>query len=301
MTRKRQWSKISAKMEQEFRFIPFALIDPPSDPGRLEPLDEEVRELADSIKSSFLINPLTVFAKGERFEVAAGHRRYLACKMAEKDPVPCIIIENIGNLARTILLTENVQRRDMTPIEEAAQIKELQELNSWGYKLLAAHIGKSTQWVRDRLALLDMPPDITILVHHKQLGISAALELARITDDNVRKSYTTEAISQGSSVATIKLWCDLWVHAQGTPGADGLSQTDVPVGISTPPPTTLCQLCDDRFTFEKVRSLIICTGCMTALAEAKRENARMAANPKPGSRAGDPLPGDTPRVETNEA
>jgi ParB family chromosome partitioning protein len=292
LTKKGGRRKIYVKMETQFKQIPLDLIDPPSNPARMEPSDEEVQQLADSIATTLLINPLTVFAKNGRYEVSAGHRRYLACKLAKKETVPCIVIENIDNLARTIMLTENVQRRDMSPIEEAAQIAELQELNNWGYKVMAAHIGKSVAWVQARVALLNLPPDLTLLVHQRTIGINHAFELARVTDENTRKTYTREALQAGSSIATIRMWADMWEHAQQTPNQGNPYLQDNPFDQPTPEHLMLCQTCEGKYRIHDLRTLILCKDCLRIIMEVKRGNSPDTFGIEPGGGDRHPNVGD---------
>lgn len=287
-------------MKQEFKNIAADLIDPPKDAVRMDAASENLRELADSIKEMGLLQPITVFPVNGRFETLIGDRRQRACKIAELKEIPCIVVENPDTLTQVIRLTENIQRMDMSPIEEGAICKDLQKLNNWGYKLLAAHLGKSKQWVIDRLKLIDMPPDLQILVHNKQLGLSHALELNRIEDENTRKRYAEEVMRCGTSVKTLEGWVTMYLHAMQTPDID-MSHVEDPANLPQHVPHKIrCQLCEEYYVVRDVTSVIVCRGCIQVLREAKHHESGMAAGTDPGGANSAPGVDDkdrTPPVE----
>lgn len=285
-------------MEQEYKVIPISLIDPPKNPVRMSAANARIDELVESIKSQGLLQPITVFPVNGRYETLIGDRRQRACKEAGLQEIPCIVIKDPTTLTQVIRLTENIQREDMSPIEEGASVKDLQDINNWGYKLLAAHLGKSTQWVRDRLALLDIPADVQILVHNKMIGIHHGLQLARIFDENTRKSYSEQVMNEGTSVKTLQWWCDMWVRAQETPGEDrGLF--DDPSSLPPTKPTKVrCQLCEDYFEIKELRSIISCVGCLQIIKEAGRGRTTMATDPDLGGGDIDTGVGDTGGAKT---
>ena len=274
-------------VDQILKKIPTELIDPPPSPRRLEPSDTEIEALSDSIKSIGLINPITVAPQNGRFVVVAGHRRYLACKHAD-------------NLHLVITLTENLARQDLSPIEEAATLKELQDSQGWGLKNLAKHTGKSTQWIRDRLALLDIPPDLQILVHTKQIGVAHAFVLANIDDDSARRTYAKEAISQSTGVKTLQLWVDLYIQSHSP--IPGLQIEDNENGQEPTAQRYLikCSICDDHFQPQQLRSLILCKDCLNHIVEAKRGNINLHGDAHDVDPGRDPRLGDKDRAQAHE-
>lgn len=270
-------------MEREFKLIPIDLIDPPKNPRRLNASGAGIEELASSIKQVGLLQPITVFPINGRYETVFGDRRQRACRQADLKEIPCIVVDDPSTLLQVIQLTENIQRMDMTPIEEAASVKDLQDLNNWGYKLLAAHLGKSTQWVRDRLALLEIPPDLQILVHNGQLGQSHALVLGKIEDANTRKNYAEEAMRCGTSVKTLEAWVDMYHHAMNAPDTS-MERVEDPANLPQRAPHTIrCQFCEEHYELRFVTSVILCRDCINILREAKLNESRMATSTDPSN------------------
>lgn len=285
-------------MEQEFRRIKVELIDPPHNPVRLSANDTNVDELAESIKQHGLLQPITVFPVNGRFETLVGDRRQRACKAAGLEEIPCIIVDDPDKLTQVVRLTENIQREDMSPIEEGAILKDLQDLNNWGYKTLAAHLGKGVQWIRDRLSLIELPPDVTILVHNKQINIQHAKLLGRITDESTRKEYAQEVMKQGTSARTLELWVELWEHAQDSPDLSGDHPPEPSTLPQVKPHEMRCQLCEGFYPVKHLISIITCRGCLRIIQEVKRADISVASDTHPGDRDRDPGVGDTDGAPT---
>lgn len=256
-------------MKQAFRRIPLDQIDPPENVLRQYPLDEEIANLAESIATMGLINPLTVAPHDERFQVVAGHRRYLACCKLDLPDVPCILVKDADNLTMVISLTENLARKDLSPVEEAATLKELKDTQGWGTKSLAKHIGKSTRYIKDRLAVLKMQPDIQMQLHARQLGISHARLLSQIDDDVARKRYTLEAVRNGIGINTIKYWVELYAHAQQTYPQLNPDEETAQLPQETPKHLMRCTICEEPKQPYEMRTLLLCPGCLYHLMEAK--------------------------------
>uniref|UniRef100_A0A6M3LF12 ParB-like N-terminal domain-containing protein n=1 Tax=viral metagenome TaxID=1070528 RepID=A0A6M3LF12_9ZZZZ len=288
-------------MEQEFKHIPSELIDPPKNPVRVSTSETSIQELAESIKTHGLWQPITVFPVNGRYETLIGDRRQLACKLAGLSEIPCIVVDDAGTLSQVIRLTENIQRVDMSPVEEGAIIRELQELNNWGYKLLSAHLSKSIQWVRTRLYLMDLSPDLQILVHNKQLGVSHALLLGRITDETTRKRYTSEVLSQGTGMKTVELWVQLWEHAQQSPTADIISPEDPSTLPQSLPHKIRCQLCEQYYPVHNMISVVTCRDCVKILQEAKNASSSVSPNPDPYGGDSNIGMGDPDGAKANQA
>lgn len=247
-----------------------------------------IDELAASIKTHGLLQPPTVFPVNGRYEVAYGDRRTRACKKIGMERIPCIVVDDPSTLTLVLRLTENIQRLDLSPIEEGANLKELQDTQGWGYKILAAHVGKSVMWVRDRLHLLELPPDITILVHQKLIGINHGLLLGKITDAPTRIQYAQETIQNGTGISTLKLWVELWEHTQESPMIDTEEGEDPRQNIQPQEHMIRCQVCEDYFKIHQLMSVIICRGCVQTIQEAKHGDATITAGPEPSNIASDP-------------
>jgi len=154
--------------------------------------EAKLAELADSIRRKGVITPLLVRPFGAAgFEIAAGHRRFRAAKVAGRDSVPVIVREMPDDEFLEVLTIENLQREDVHPLEEGQGYAELLSRPGYDVESLAAKLGKSESYVAQRLKLVDLVPDLQEDFLGDRFGFSHALVLARLQakdQKEVRKS-----------------------------------------------------------------------------------------------------------------
>jgi ParB family chromosome partitioning protein len=144
-------------------------------------------ELICSIKEKGLLQPIVVRSKGKYYEIVAGNRRYKACTTLGWRKIVCHVAELNDKEAFEVSLIENVQRRNLDPIEEAHAFKNYVLTFGWGgISELAAKIGKSVSYVDKRIRLLDLPADILDSIFKSEINRSAAEELLSIRDTHVQ-------------------------------------------------------------------------------------------------------------------
>ena len=141
--------------------------------------ENELRELADSIRQVGVLQPVVVRPKGKMFEIVCGERRYRASVLAEKETIPAIVRKLSDDEAMEIAITENLQRKDISPIEEAVAYKRLADTGRYEVASLALRFGKSEAYIRNRIKLNDLTDEIVQLVNDDVLSVSAALELCK--------------------------------------------------------------------------------------------------------------------------
>ena len=148
----------------EVRHIDVDLIMPnPYQPRRVF-AEEELEELAASIKQHGLIQPVTVRPRGGRFELVVGERRLRAAKLAGLTEVPALVKEWSDNETMEVALIENLQREDLNPMEEAAAFAQLQQHLGLTQEDVALRVGKSRPYVANTLRLLALSPAVAELV-----------------------------------------------------------------------------------------------------------------------------------------
>ena len=172
---------------KEAQLIKCELIDPNPYQPRKSLNPEDLEELIASVKEVGLLQPLLVISKDERYILVAGERRLTATKTIGLEYVPCIIRNLAEDELLRFSLVENLQREDLTPLEEANAIKLLIDSSGYSYRQIAELLGKSKSFVADRLALLKMPEDIENAVEKKRTPLKKALILKNITDDKTRQ------------------------------------------------------------------------------------------------------------------
>jgi ParB family chromosome partitioning protein len=156
---------------------------------------ESLTDLVQSIRDVGILQPLLVARNEGRYVLVAGQRRLEAAKGAQLKTVPCRVMDLDEKQRLNYSLIENLQREDLTPLEEAESIQSLKELTRTDIREAARLIGKSKSFVCDRLALLTLPQDLKQAVETGGLPLKKAMELKRVPDAKQRARLTARAPS----------------------------------------------------------------------------------------------------------
>lgn len=179
-----------------------------------------IGELMNSIREHGLLQPLIVRPSDGYFELIAGCRRFEALRKLRWRKAPCIIIDADDKSAYEIALIENVQRETLDPIEEAQAFKRYVEEYGWGSVTeLAKKIGKSQEYVSQRLRLLRLPEDIKELIRMGRLAPSAARELLQLPDERDRVRLGRLAAEHKYSVRKVKEMVEIIRQADYVPSS----------------------------------------------------------------------------------
>jgi ParB family chromosome partitioning protein len=170
----------------QIREVPTGRILPNPAQPRLSYEEESLVELADSIREHGVLQPILVRPVGGQFELIAGERRWRASRMAQRESIPAIVVEFDDETALEVSIIENLQREDVSPLEEAAMFRKMTDL---GYSLrqLAQKIGKDKGYVENRIRLAEAPGEIRELVSLRKDTLSHAYELMKVKDERTRK------------------------------------------------------------------------------------------------------------------
>lgn len=164
----------------------------------------EVESLVLSIREHGLLQPILIRPYQNNFEIVAGHRRFSACKLLRWHYIPCKIRELNDKQAYEIQLTENIQRKSMSAIEEAEAFRKyVQDLGWGGVTELAKKIGKSEEYVSHRIQLLKLPQDVREKIMLNELSVSQALELTTVPQSNVLQ-FTDHIIQNDLTIRQIR-------------------------------------------------------------------------------------------------
>ena len=162
---------------------------------------ERLEEIAQSIRQGGIINPVVVRQKGSRYQIVAGHQRYLACKLFGIPKVLCRITEMDDSQAVMASAVENIQRLEHDLLEEAKMYKALIIEHNVSIAELASRLGKTEAYIKARLDLLEMPEPIQQLVRQRKLqaGVIPTLKKIEKPEDKIlvgadisRRDYTVE-------------------------------------------------------------------------------------------------------------
>ncbi|WP_280216331.1 ParB/RepB/Spo0J family partition protein [Bacteroides fragilis] len=177
--------------ERNITLVALANIQPGSFNPRKHFDEANLYELAESIKQQGVLQPITVrpIAGTDRYEIVFGERRYRASVMAEMEEIPVIVSELTDEVAEEMAITENLQRKDVTPIEEAAAYQRLIESGRHTVQTLAVLFGKNENYIRTRLKFTALIPEIATLLESDELTISVATEICRYGEDIQKEVY----------------------------------------------------------------------------------------------------------------
>ncbi len=174
--------------------------------------------LISSIKEHGLLQPILIRPLSHGFEIVAGHRRFHACKSLRWRHIPCKIREMSDKQAYEIQLTENIQRKTMTPIEEAEAFRRYVIDFGWGgVSELAKKIGMSEVYVSHRIQLLKLPNDIKEQIFNNRLNVSQALELTNLPFDS-RIEIINQVVNNNLTVRQIREVKSFLKEANGSNG-----------------------------------------------------------------------------------
>jgi len=155
-------------------------------PNRFQPrikFDEpKLYELADSIKKYGVIQPIVVRPVNGRYEIIAGERRFKASKIADKTTIPAIIVNLTDKVAEEIALLENVQRQQLSPIEEAVSYKRILDMGYITKEELSNKIGKSQSAITKKIRLLNLDDQVQEYLLNNKISERHARSLLRIND-----------------------------------------------------------------------------------------------------------------------
>ncbi|HIU23866.1 ParB/RepB/Spo0J family partition protein [Olsenella sp. Marseille-QA0557] len=159
-----------------------------------------LNELAESIKNNGILQPLLVRKKGKTYEIVAGERRYQAAKIAGLEEVPVVIREISDQEVFQLALIENLQRSDLTPIEEAQGYKQLIEQNGLTQEQLGKVLSKSRSAITNTLRLLDLPNEVQDLIANGKITAGHARAILAVSNEEGRIKLAQKVIDEGLSV-----------------------------------------------------------------------------------------------------
>lgn len=166
--------------------------------------EQALKELSDSIKKHGVIMPIVVNDSGDgRYMIIAGERRYRACKLAGKTSIPVVIRKYSDREIKEISLIENLQREDLNPIEAATAMKQLMVDYRLTQDELAERIGKSRPAVANTLRLLNLCPEVMMMVAEGRLSAGHARTIVPLPVEE-QINFAHDAIKNQSSVRELE-------------------------------------------------------------------------------------------------
>lgn len=166
--------------------------------------EKALEELASSIKEHGIIHPIIVRRKGKKFEIIAGERRYRAAEIAGLKEVPAIIKDMTEQQMMEIAILENLQREDLTPIEEAEAYNSLIEKLGFTQEKLAERLGKSRPHIANHIRLLNLPDEVRQLINEGELSMGHGRTLLALKNKRHIPELARKTIALGLNVRQLE-------------------------------------------------------------------------------------------------
>lgn len=209
--------------DPQVRLLPITSIQPnPKQPRRA--FDETaLNELADSIKSQGVLQPVLVRPQADKrdaYELVAGERRWRASQLAGLTEIPALIRSMTEQESLAVALVENLQREDLNAMEEAKGLFDLQDRFGLSQEKLANYVGKSRSAVANTLRLLQLPDDMQTQLSDGELSAGHARALMSVTDPTAQAELRDRILETGMSVRQAEAQAAYW-KANGELPKDG--------------------------------------------------------------------------------
>ena len=189
----------------DLRRIPTAYIEANPDQPRQHFDEASLEELAASIREHGVLQPVLVRRHGRgRFQLIAGERRWRASKIAGLEQIPAIVEEIDDEAAMEIAIIENLQREDISPLDEADMFGRMISEHGYSLRKLAQKLGKDKGYVENRLRLADAPAEIRELVSVRRDTLSAAYELMKVESPAKRRRLASQVASGQLSLVKLR-------------------------------------------------------------------------------------------------
>ena len=173
-------------------------------PNRFQPRikfnEDSINELCDSIREHGVIQPIVVRKMGDKFEIIAGERRFKASLLAGKMTIPAVVTELNDKDSAEVALIENVQRRDLTPIEEAISYKKILDMGYLTQEDLAIKLGKTQSTVANKLRLLNLTEDVQEALLEEKISERHARSLLKLTNPAQQREMLENIITNRLTV-----------------------------------------------------------------------------------------------------
>jgi len=235
-----------------------------------------VAELADALANQPLLHPITLRRTASGLMLVAGRHRIAAFMKLGRAEIPALVLDCNDSTEATLRLTENLARVQLSPVEQARQLTELINVDGQGVEAVALKLGRSVDWILDRLDILTWPEELIRHVHEKRITLTTARILAKIQPTVIRDMRIQDAALNGCSTRTASYWLQTAHHDQ--PGQDPVSvfssseaiyQTETTVKV-------ICAGCAELKPIEVTQLCRWCNDCLSSIQTAQLHHREMS-------------------------
>ena len=165
---------------------------------------ERLQELANSIQTHGIIQPILVRKQAGQYELIAGERRLRAAKLAELEEIPAIVQDYADDRLLEVALIENIQREDLNPLETAQALDRLSREMGLSHEDIATRTGKDRSTITNLIRLLRLPVAVQLLVAERRLSMGHARAILGITSPELQTQVSEKCAAQGLSVRQVE-------------------------------------------------------------------------------------------------
>jgi len=232
---------------------------------RLEEDPMVFAELVNSIGRLGLLTPLIVSQGDNGIVLVAGHRRLAAIKKLGYAEVLCIVRQSSETVDAETTFAENFCRKSLTPIEQACAIDQCYKNGSMTVEQMAKAFHRSQTWITAQMDMVNWPQDVVEAIHLNLISVSAAHNLAVITDDAYREFLLQTAVESGATARSTAAWLQGWRSSQ----PPEVAVENQPVGIGPPQqpmvPSMPCLCCSTVYEMNKMSHVPMCPECIKTI------------------------------------
>ncbi len=257
-------------MDEQTKMIKVSQIQVGKHEQRLEEDPAVFAELVNSIGRLGLLIPLIVALDGQNYILVAGHRRLAAVKKLGYAEARCIIRQSTDTLDAEVTFAENFCRKALTPIEQACAIGDCYKNKTMSIEQMAKAFHRSENWIASQMAMIDWPKDVLDAIHFEQISVSAAANLAQISDDAYRGFLLETAVTSGATARSTSAWLQGWRSSQSPEEAVQL----VPDQTAPPQlplcPQLPCICCETVLRMDQMSHVPVCQNCIQVIRNAPK-------------------------------
>lgn len=255
--------------ETVYSSLPLALILEPAHRLRVQIDQGALGELADSMSAEGLHQPIGVHGPDPSgaYEIVWGHRRLLAARLLQWPNIAARVFpQDFDPLLAAV--SENLQRTDLNPLEEAQALNRFRERGD-SLAALSRLFRRTPSWVSQRLELLDLPADLQAAVAEKRLPLAVVAILSDIDHEPYRRDLIREAERGGATAAVVNEWRAHYLSDRTRIITNERTITELAAARASFVITYPCEWCDELTAFEHTRGLRLCLDCHHQLIVAK--------------------------------
>lgn len=252
---------------QKLNSLPLSQIDEPTNAMRSTFDEAKLHSLEESIRKNGLLSPILLKPIGERFEIIAGHRRFIAFQRLRKSHIPAIVLHVDEETLESMRYHENSEREEIDPVDEAIYLSKLKEKYKCTIVHLAGLTGKSKSYISERLQILDYDHHLLEALTAKHIPFSIARILNRCKDVDDQRELVKNAVRSGCTVRVASDWVNM-CNSEIDYDVETLTQ---PSEETSEAPTTasqimtVCSVCGETHPNNSVKLTYICTPCYSKI------------------------------------